>query len=181
MIDAKQLEHGEYGEGLVVATLAAKGWAHKGPWWVQDGQLALAPPGVAHLFDHCFMQGNRCFFADSKAKAKRTVYGDTGVNLAHFDKYWKLFADLKSQIKDFLLMFIDEGPTEERIYFVSLAELYNFGLEALRQENKIRVEVTSYGKTLILFDCSLWHHFRQLTRPEVERLKALCKRNYDYE
>ena len=92
MLDAKQMEHGEYGESLIIDYFTTKNWEHSGPY-MKNG--AIAEAGVAHDFDHAFKskRNNKFFFADSKAKAKRTKYHDTGINKNHFIDYFKLFLE----------------------------------------------------------------------------------------
>ena len=182
-MNAKQLNKGEYGEKLVIETYNTMGYEHQGPWlWWGEDALMLAPEDRAHTFDHIFKRDGRFIFGDSKAKAKYNVYQDTGINLCHFDRYWNLYLTMRVNpcFDDFLLFFVDESPSEQRIYYVSLAELHGVGLLEWRKQKKTRTDVDSGGKPLIMFSSSLWHGLRQLAEDEVATLRGLCRRNYDY-
>ena len=103
------VKKGNIGESLVIEYLANKGFMPYSP----------AAPGP-HPFDHLVASKNKrtIFIADSKTKAARRYYPDTGINIEHYEEY--TYIQNKYNIKVYIF-FVDEE--KKKIYGNWLSEL----------------------------------------------------------
>ena len=175
-----RLSRGDYGEALIKNFY--KDWSHLGAIQEDgdgDGNLELSPPGTKyHAFDHIFKHNtNDWWMADTKCKARRNK-GDTGLDIYQWKKYNRIYNKYKAKgCEDFKLFFVDEHPDEMRIYYVSIKEVQD--KLANDPEFNLHSEFCA-GKTIVFFKPELWHEVRKLTMDEVENLRRLNDRSYEY-
>ena len=77
-------------------------------WLINKGYIPYSPDADgAHPFDRLVASRDKktIFIADSKAKAKRKYYPDTGINIKHYEEY-KFIQDKYSI--DVFIFFVDE-------------------------------------------------------------------------
>ena len=159
------LVKGAMGERIVRAVLEGAGWVVYQP--MTEG---------AHAFDMLSIKDkDRAIAIDVKAKARMTYYHATGVNLKHFEQY-KAFSERHNM--PFWIIFVDEGMGA--IYGNEIAEL-----EQERRSEDGRVypitKTDKYGKQQRLWALEGMRTIRTLSEEEINYLKHVSQRNYEYE
>ena len=163
-----QVKKGTFGEQIVDDRLRERGLIPYFPHY--EG---------AHPFDRLCAKQNKKYLCivEVKAKARRTHYPDTGINLKAYNEY--LFLQNKYDI-DVWLFFVDEAAGT--IYGGKLHEISVDCFESynnktlkypLRQTNK-------RGKEEIYFPLKKMKTIYTLSREEVAQLKQHSTRNYEY-
>jgi len=166
--DQIQTQKGNLGEDIIDKYLKSIGLI---PYFPQvDG---------AHPFDRLCATKNKKYLCivDSKAKARRSFYPDTGINLKTFNEY--LYMQEKYNI-DVWIFFVDED----------MKSIYGNKLHDLMQPHQIywkRKELlyplrqrNGKGTEEIYFPLSAMKNIHELTEPEVQELKEFSSRNYQY-
>jgi hypothetical protein len=162
--------HGDYAEDLIKAEFAGQGFEHLGPW--RGGELC---PEGSHDYDHRFTaEDGHYILGDSKAKARRNLYPDTGVSLKYFLAYLDAYEKAKDDplFIDFLLLFIDEHPSEARIYCLSFRELERE--PEVERRGLVHVE-DNYQGGIVYFSLELMHEVRPLLPEELKTLRELSR------
>ena len=159
----KAMEKGNFAEDIIQQILEKKGFVVYKP--LTDG---------AHAFDIMAIKDKKKVIAiDVKAKARRTKYNDTGINLSHFNEYMYFST---SHNMDFWVIFVDEY--EKSIYGNTLAELQKpYTIDGI---NYPMISKTSNGKDIIYFPLVIMHQLCTLTEQQASELKAMSQRNYGY-
>jgi hypothetical protein len=145
--------------------------------WV-NGKPHIAPPDEPHDFDCIVLDGKgKHFFADCKAKARRNCRPDTGIDSGYFENYWRIYQGEKicPEFLDFILVFVDEHPAEERIYSLSFRQIEALGLDRLMQAGKIRIEQDRRATVTVYFDLAIMKPIRALTAEEAATLRNLSQ------
>lgn len=129
----------------------------------------------AHPFDRLCAKVDKksIYILDIKAKASRNYYPDTGINYKHYKEYDYLSKKYKVPI---VLIFVDEYKA--KIYGNSLANL----IKPVEIKNKKYplIEKTASGIEIIYFPLINMKAIDELTEDQVEELKQLSTRNYEY-
>lgn len=154
------LAKGEYAEGIVRRWLETRGWVVYQPM-----------TDKAHAFDVLAIKDKRdCIALDIKAKARRTKYPDTGIDIRHYETY-KQFA--AKHTMPFWICFVDEY----------LKQIYGNSLDAL----DMPLIVGGVQYPFVKYNIRFWpvvpermKILHYLTDKECEELKALSQRSYDY-
>ena len=146
---------GNFAENIVRAYLQDCGYIVYEP--VTDG---------AHGFDKLAVKDKRHFIiAECKAKAKRTKYDDTGIDIRHHEEYKR--AMRKHHIPVFIF-FVDEW----------LAEIYGNFLSELEEDDP---PYPMKQNGIIYFPMrAMKRNIAKLTPEQVEFLKQNSRRNYEY-
>jgi hypothetical protein len=149
-----------------------------------DGKVKLADEGP-HDFDCVAVEkSGEYLFYDAKAKARRNIKADTGIDEHYFVQYWNIYQSEKRESKfaDFLLVFVDEHPQSESIYGIGFRELEHLGLENLFARKLVTMETDKRGTVTVYFALSLMQELRKLTAEEVSELRRLSAptRGYTY-
>lgn len=159
----KALVKGSFAEDIIKNLMESKGFVVYRP--VTHG---------AHAFDMMAIKNKKKVVAlDVKAKARRTYYQDTGINLKHFYEYLD-FA--KQHNVEFWLLFIDEY--EMKIYGNNLQKL---------QEPKIingkeypLIQNTRNGTQIIYWPLVNMITISVITDIQAQELKTMSQRNFEY-
>ena len=122
---------------------------------------------TAHPFDRLCITKNKkkLIIAEVKTKPKRIYYEDTGFNLKHYEDY-KFIRD-KYNIPVFIF-FVDEY----------LEKIYGNYLNVLSKKYKKYPKIEN---NIIYFHLDSMRNIMKLTKENVEKLKKLTTRNYNYE
>jgi hypothetical protein len=115
----------------------------------------------------------KIFAVDSKAKARRTYYPDTGIDLRHYGQY---SAIQKHNNLDVYLFFVDEH--EKRIYGNYLTIL-----DKKREVQHLGKweEYPKITRSIIYFPLVAMIDIAVIPDESVEALKSLSRRNYTYD
>jgi len=127
----------------------------------------------AHCFDNLVSSGKKDFvIVEVKTKPKRKYHPDTGIDYRHYNEYKTV-----SKIHNLpvYLFFVDE----------MLGEIYGGKLSELEQlkEHKHKEKSYSYPKVengIIYFFQPDMKVFCKLTKDDIESLKKVSSRSYDY-
>lgn len=153
------LEKGEYAESIIREYLESFGYVVYFPF-TKDR---------AHAFDMLATLGKEKVLAlDVKAKARLNRHPMTGINERTWNEYRNF--SLKCGVP-FKLVFVDEHPSERRVYGQDLA--------ALGAPDKILNE--GRPKAIYLWNLSRMVDMFMLTDEHVQELTRLSQRNYSYE
>ena len=149
------VKKGKLGEDIVRQYLESKGYVIYSP-----------ETNGSHPFDKLCINhnGNEIFIAEIKSKPHRIYYPDTGINKNHFLKY-KFIQDKYSI--DVFLFFVDE--ISKSIYGNWLSKLI-----------KPRKDYPLEQNGIIYFPLDIMLQIAKLEDKQVEELKSLSDRNYDY-
>ncbi len=138
------------------------------PYWPDDNS-------GAHPFDFMGLDKGwrRIVAGDSKAKAARTHYPDTGIDKRHYEKYKRLAVRHRLL---FWLLFVDEYKKE----------VYGNFLHILDKPRKIywngqRIMYPAEMYNIIYFPLEYMKHVADLTDEQAATLKAMSTRNETYE
>lgn len=154
---------GDFAESIVDKFLEEKGYIVYNP-----------KTSGSHAFDRIAIKDkNQMIIAESKAKARRTYYYDTGINLKHFKEYNNI--SQKHNIPVFLF-FADEF--QEKIYGNFLERLQQEFIYTYRNRRK---KYPSIENGIIYFCLESMMDICNLTKEQVQFLKNNSRRNYDYE
>ena len=160
--DKEQVKKGNIGENIVDQYFDGQGYIIYEPR--QD---------AAHLIDRLYVKDKKkLIFADTKTKAKRNMYPDTGFDCKHYKDYQRL----------------QEMGLEVWVFFVDEVEATVYGntLEKLSEPQVVNHK----GKTLrypwicgeiIYFHRDNMIDISLLSVEEVSEIKSHNTRNYDYE
>lgn len=161
--DKTTVKKGDIGESIVDAYLKSRGLIPYAP----------VTPG-AHPFDRLCATADkrRIFIAETKAKARRTYYPDTGINERNFNDYMRIIAAHGIAV---WLMFVDEH--EGRIYGGSLERLSRERV-VTHKDKTLVYPIRSGG--VIYFPLESMTHISDIPKNEAVKLKALSQRNYEY-
>lgn len=133
----------------------------------------------AHPFDRlCATQNKRYLcIVDAKAKARRTYYPDTGINLKTYEEYKYL---RNKYTIDIWLFFVDEDT--KSIYGGKLKELEKEVIISWRNKNirYPRRERNKRGIFEIYFPVDYMKTIHELSDIEVAELKKYSNRSYKY-
>jgi hypothetical protein len=157
------------------------GEAEVDKYLIGKGIVPYSPiTGVAHPFDRlCASQDKkRIFIAECKAKASRSRYPDTGINLSSYQDYKNIMEIYKI---DVWLFFVDEYL--KKIYGNSLSEL-----EKPREiiipwrgpTNYPLIDRSKYGKDIIYFPLVAMIDVCEIDPQIALKLRQLSTRNYEY-
>lgn len=113
------------------------------------------------------------YILDIKAKARRTHYPDTGINYKHYMQYNYLQEKYKVPI---VLVFVDEYIG--KIYGNTLSNLIKPVI--IGNKKYPLEEPTTYGTKIIYFPLKNMKIIGELTKEQVEELKQLSTRRYNY-
>lgn len=146
---------GDFAEAIVRSYLEEKGFVVYEP--ITNGP---------HCFDKLAVRDKKQFIiVECKAKAKRTYYDDTGINLLHYQEY--KYAAQKHKIPVFIF-FIDEHLAEIYGNFISVLEEKENGYPLI-------------DRNIIYFPMSKMRRgIAALTPEQVDYLKQHSRRNYGY-
>lgn len=153
---------GDLGEQIVNCYLESKGFVIYRPI-----------TSAAHCFDKLAIKDKRILIiAEIKTKARRNYYPDTGFNLKHFYEY--KYISKKYNIPVFIF-FVDE----------MIGKIYGNWLKKLEQKIIIRYKEKQLSYPLIrnkiiYFPLKQMKKIAELKNNEIEQLKQLNKRNYNY-
>lgn len=152
------VKKGNIGEKIVTEFLEEKGWIVYAP--VTNG---------AHGFDRFAMKNKEeIVYIESKAKARRTYYEDTGINIKHFEDYKRLSEKYDMNI---FIFFIDEYM--QKIYGNFLPQL----TEKCHVGRKI---YPSIERGIVYFPLKNMREIADLDEEEASELRSKSTRNYDY-
>lgn len=157
--DRPQTKKGEYGEKKVHEYLEAKGFI-----------VYLPVTEAAHAFDRLAIRDKKqAIIVECKAKARRTKYADTGINITHYNDY--AYISKKHKLPVFIF-FIDEH----------LGEIYgNFLSELIKPaEVKGKMYPSREGKIIYFPLVNMRRNIAQLTESDCNYLKQQSRRNYAY-
>lgn len=126
-----------------------------------------------HAFDFLAIKDKREFLiAEIKSKARLNKYAATGIDIRHFEEYQYI---MKNKNIDVVLFFVDEHPSEERIYCQKLSVL-----SEKKTIGGVEFPNTSIVKGIILFSLSDMINVKNLNESQLHRLKEHSTRNYQY-
>lgn len=158
-----QFKKGEVAEKIIVAKMESAGFV------VYRPQTA-----GAHAFDILAIKDKRYAIAlDIKAKAQRTFYQDTGVNLAHYRTYAEF--SLRHKMP-FWLVFVDESVSQ--IYGNTLSELNK--TREIKGRLYPRIESTKQGAEIMFWHIDSMLQLGVIPEDAAHTLRALSTRNYEY-
>jgi hypothetical protein len=160
--EKQQVIKGDFAESIVDKFLEEKGYIIYNP-----------KTSGAHAFDRIAIKDKKqMIIAESKAKARRKYYYDTGINYKHYKGYQAIS---KKHNLPVFLFFIDEYQ----------GNIYGNFLERLSQEiiytynGKIK-KYPCIENNIIYFCLTNMMNICDLTDKEVEFLKNNSTRNYSY-
>ena len=127
-----------------------------------------------HPFDRLCSTKDKSYLciADVKAKARRTYYPDTGINIKSYNEYMAMYKKYNIDIR---LYFVDEHL--KLVYGGKLNEL------AKPTEVNMNGKIITYPKEegiIIYFPLANMIKIQNITDDEVKELKAFSSRNYAY-
>ena len=156
------LAKGEIGENIVRDMLEKKGWVVYKP--VTD---------KAHAFDIMAIKDKKHVMAfDVKAKARRSLYPDTGIDERHYQVY-KTFQDQHNIT--FWVVFIDEN--EKKAYGNEIDKLNE---STLVNHNGKQIQYPMVSNGIRYFSLNNMINIFTLDDSYADKLKELSQRNYDY-
>ena len=161
--DKITVKKGNIGEAIVQKVIEQKGYI-----------VYKAITEKAHAFDFLAVKDKKVFvIAEIKTKARFNKFYATGIDVKHFNEYLYIF---EKQDIDVVLFFVDEHPSEERIYCQKLSEL-------IKPKLIDSVEYPNYkiAKGKVLFSLEDMVTVCRLSKEEVESLKKYSTRSYNYE
>lgn len=152
------VKKGNLGEAVVSKFLEEKGWIVYSP----------TTPG-AHGFDKFAMKDKEnIVYAESKAKARRKYYEDTGINLSHYNDYKRLSEKYSMPI---FIFFIDEY----------MGKVYGNFLPKLIEPCLVGTKIyPSIERNIIYFPLKNMREIADLDEEVIEGLKEHSTRTYDY-
>lgn len=167
-------------EELVTTRKGTVGEAEVDKYLKSKGIIPYSPAsGVAHPFDRlcATVDKKKIFIAECKAKASRTYYPDTGINLKSYNEYKYI---LDTYGIDIWLFFVDEY--KRKIYGNLLTELskeivIKHGSKAIKYP---LVQKSTYGTEIIYFPLHSMKPVCDISEKAVAELKRLSSRNYEY-
>jgi len=157
--DKTQVKKGSFGEKIVRNYLEGKGFVIYEP--LTNG---------AHAFDKLAIKNKRTILiVEVKSKARMNYYNATGINIKHFNEY--KFISKKYNLPVYLF-FVDE----------MLGKIYGNKLSKLLEpvEDDLKYPNTDKVKDIILFSLNSMVDIYTLTEAEIDSLKELSTRKYDY-
>jgi len=144
--------------------------------WIREiGWVPYRPiEGYAHPFDRLVASRDkkRLVIMDVKAKARRTWYPDTGINIKHFDEYSAISEKHKLPV---FLAFVDEG----------LGKIYGEFLSRLIAPRSVQHlgEALQYpirDRSIIYFPLIAMRDIKNLSGSDISALVKLSTRNEVY-
>jgi len=164
--DKRQVKKGNLGERIVKGYLENKGWIVYG-----------TETSGKHPFDKlCVKDKKSIIVAEIKTKARMNNYPATGFNEEHYLEYQYIYKKYKIEI---FIFFVDEKM--KQIYGNKLSELEQKYTDSKSKE-VYPLKIRMYdGKYVILFPLKKMKKIKNLSNEEVEELKLLSTRNYDYD
>jgi Holliday junction resolvase-like predicted endonuclease len=158
-----QVKKGNLGEKIVLNILEQKGYI-----------VYQSITNKAHTFDFLAIKDKKIFkIAEIKSKARLNKFDATGINIKNYKEYVYIY---ETQKIDTILFFVDEHPKEKRIYCQQLSELMKEKII-----DKIKYPNTKIINGIILFSLNDMIHVKDLSDTEINELKNLSLRKYDYE
>lgn len=157
--DRPQTKKGEYGEKKVHEYLEAKGFI-----------VYLPVTEAAHAFDRLAIKDKKqAIIVECKAKARRTKYADTGINITHYNDY--SYISKKHNLPVFIF-FIDEH----------LSEIYGNFLRELERPTEVsgKKYPSREGKIIYFPLANMRRNIAQLSKSDCDYLKQQSRRNYAY-
>lgn len=159
----KSLEKGSIGEAIIKTMLEAKGWIIYQP--STEG---------AHAFDMLSIKDKKqCIAIDVKAKSRMNKYPATGINQKHFENY-AYFSENHNM--PFWLFFVDEMQKE----------IYGNELQILEEKRILdgieypKIINASNNQQIRLYPLEAMKHIAYLSDADVQKLKDLSQRSYEY-
>lgn len=149
-------------------------------WLWDNGYIPYRPKsGAAHPFDRlCASRDKKVIFiVESKAKASRTYYPDTGIDYRHYKNYKYVYD--KYGI-DVMICFVDENKMKiygNRLSILDKERTINHNGKEYKYPLK---QNTRYGNKIIYFPLSCMRKISDIKPGEAEKLKELSTRNYAY-
>ena len=160
--DKPQVKKGNLGEKIVDEYFEGRGYIIYKP-----------VTGAAHLIDRLYVKDKKkLIFADTKTKAKRNMYPDTGFDCKHYEDYQRL----QNMGLEVWIFFVDEAE----------AAVYANTLEKLSEPCSIihNGQTIEYPKTegkIIYFYRNSMIDITLLSVEEVSEIKSYNTRSYEYE
>ena len=160
--DKEQVKKGNIGENIVDQYFEGRGYIIYKP-----------VTNAAHLIDRLYVKDKKkLIFADTKTKAARNLYPDTGFDYKHYEEYLVL-QDMGLEV---WIFFVDEVE----------AAIYGNTLEKLREPHTIHhngktIEYPLRWKEIIYFYRKNMIDVASISVEEVSEIKSHNTRNYDYE
>lgn len=164
--DRPTTKKGKIGEEIVRQYLESKGWI------IYEPKTEDKP----HAFDKLAIKDKKhIVIAEVKTKAARNYYPDTGIDIRHYEEY-KLISE-KHKMPVFLF-FVDENKGE--VYGNKLSELEK---EHLVQGNNYPLKQNGiiYFPVIKGDGSENMISIAKLSEEDVEQLKKLNTRNYEYQ
>lgn len=160
--DRTEVKKGNLGEEIVKNVLESKGYI-----------VYKCGTKGAHAFDFLAVKNKQVLFiAEVKSKARLNKFYATGINTKHYKEYKYIYN--KHNI-DILLFFVDEHPSEKRIYCQKLSILMqNKTIDNISYPN------TEIAKDIVLFSLSDMINVCYLSDEQMQMLKSFSNRSYDY-
>lgn len=157
------LQKGSIGEEIIQRYLEENGYVVYRP--ITQG---------AHAFDILAVKNKKkIIVADSKAKARRNYYPDTGIDYKHYKDYKRISVTHNLNV---FLFFVDE----------MLKIIYGNWLHVLESECKIKykdkvIDYPLLQKEIIYFSLSKMKKICDLKTEDAEALKSKSQRSYLYD
>ncbi len=163
------LAKGEYAESIIKKYFEARGFVI----------YSTEKKDKAHAFDILATKNKSDFMiVDVKAKARRTRYADTGINLSHFNEYAAVRDKYKMPV---WIVFVDEASAA--IYGNALSDTGLLKPAVLSGKTYPLIENTMSGKSIIYFPLANMATIAKLSDEDVLELKKMSAktRNYSYD
>lgn len=152
------VKKGNIGEDVVEKFLESKGW------------IVYSPSTAgAHGFDKFAMKDKaEIVYVESKAKARRKYYEDTGINISHYNDYTRLSEKYNMNI---FIFFIDEY----------MGKVYGNFLSRLIEQTEVNgVKYPLRDRGIIYFPLKNMRMISDIDEKIIEELKTYSTRSYDY-
>ena len=157
------VKKGDIGESLVNEYL------------IKNNYIPYSPDaGGAHPFDRLVASRDKrtIFIADSKAKAKRKYYPDTGIQIKHYEEY--KYIQEKYSIEVFIFFVDEESMT---IYGNFLLKL-NADAVIFHKGRHIKYPLEQNG--IIYFPLAHMKHIANIPSDKAEAMKAYTTKKQEY-
>ena len=160
--DKPRVQKGNLGEEIVDRYILSKGLIPYHP--VFDGP---------HPFDRICVMADCCLaIVETKTKAHRTFFPDTGIDKKHYEKYKAIQSKYKIEV---FIYFVDEAKGE--IYGGSLRTLATPYTVLVRNQ---KINYPWEDKGIVYFPLENTEPIAHLTDAERDVLRSLSTRNYEY-
>ena len=130
----------------------------------------------AHPFDLLAVKDKRVFvIAEVKTKARLNNWEATGINVSHYNDYIHV---MEAHNIDVVLCFVDEHPSEKRVYGQRLSEL-------IKEHKENGIDYPNFDilkkRNIVMIPLSKMITISNLDDHTVTNLMELSTRSHDYE